>query len=137
MSGGEYEILLKELLPFVQKEFDQIGEIRRITQELTEALGSNDQVTVKMLLKMRGDAMVETEKALRAQKMLRNACKDYPEKLDQLLAGDPGVDEENLDAMEKRIFTLKRAKKEALKKTIEADRMINKRLTGNRSFYEK
>lgn len=136
MKNGEYEILLKELLPLVQKEFEQIGEIRRLTQELSEAFDRNDQVIVKMLLKMRGDAMVETEKAVRSQNMLKNAFKTESRRLEQILSGDPLLDETSLNDIEKRIFTLKRTKREALKRTIEIDRIVNKRLTGNRSFYE-
>lgn len=135
MNDTEYEILLKELQPLVQKEFEQISEIRRLTQELAKSLEMNDQVTVKMLLKMRGEAMTETERAVRNQEKLLSAGKTDSKKLSLILSGDPAAEKLELNDIEKRIFTLKRAKKESLKKTIETDRIVNKRLTGSKSFY--
>ena len=133
MTGEEYKDGIEQLLQLVQREYRQINEIRELTEELTEAFGRDDQVSVQMLLKMRGNSMSEADKVKKQKNMILSALGGN-ERIQKLING------EHISGMtetEKRICMIAAGKKETLAKPVELDRYINRRITGGKSFYDK
>lgn len=133
MTGEEYNDGVKQLLQLVQREYRQINEIKELTEELAEAFGRDDPVSVRMLLKMRGNSMAEADKVKKQKDVFLSAF-GRNERIQKLMNG------ENISGMtetEKRLCMIAAGKKEILTKTVELDKHINRRITGEKSFYDK
>ena len=99
-SRNELEEMLIRLL---QKEYSLCGEIEDLTKELAEAMDRDDQVSIGMVLKMRGQTMAEVDKAVRERRLVLNAAGEGKERLQKLTTGQEVPD---MTETEKRILRL-------------------------------
>ena len=120
------------MLRLAQREYRKCCEVGELTGQMAEALDRNDQTSFGMLLKMRGEAMTESEKARRDQGTLLKAYSDFKSRFEELGNGREVPD---MSGMEKRILALALSRKEALSRAKEFDRRVSRRLAGDRSYY--
>ena len=130
-SRNELEEMLIRLL---QKEYSLCGEIEDLTKELAEAMDRDDQVSIGMVLKMRGQTMAEVDKAVRERRLVLNAAGEGKERLQKLTTGQEVPD---MTETEKRILRLFESRRLILERAAGLDRKISKRLAGEKSFYSK
>lgn len=130
-SRDELEEMLIRLL---QKEYSLCGEIEDLTKELAEAMDRDDQVSIGMVLKMRGQTMAEVDKAVRERGLVLDAAGESKERLQKLTTGQEVPD---MTETEKRILRLFESRRLILERTAGLDRKISTRLAGEKSFYSK
>ncbi len=128
---------MEDLMILLQKRYNVLREIARITDELSEAVTREDHVSASLLLDMRGDEL-ERYEACRENIML--LAETGPEEArivrelvlsDSLPAHLPGGFEEQ------KIYELRHKTDELAGIIREKDRNLNRRVSGDRSFYTK
>ncbi|ANU55192.1 hypothetical protein I5Q82_03805 [Acutalibacter muris] len=122
------ELLLKERLLYVK-----LSEFEDLTRQLGEALDRRDEISVQMLLNMRGEPANQLQEA---DGQLRRRLLELPEedaiRARELLEGgeQQGPEEAALCAQVKQNQRL-------LRRCREMDKHISVRMGGNKSFYKK
>ena len=128
------ESILLEILKEMQKKYQCMAEIERITREIGEFLSRNDQTSVQMLLGMRQEEM---DKADMFTKNIN--CLIYvlpPEeaaKVDNWVKGQENWNPN--EQISEKIMEKGKNIQHILKRTIEIDRHISTRIAGTHSFY--
>lgn len=134
---------LERMMILMQRRFNSIREIHRLTEELAETCSRNDQVSASMLLKMRGDELVTCDACIRDIWELAENGGDDAVQVRRLMKLDISQEasQEILASLENReektIYEIRRKTGEVLEKIHRTDRMINQRVGGKKSFYNK
>lgn len=123
---------LKELMELERKLYAKISEAADLTQELSDSVERNDQVSVELFLSMRQRPILEMEEiqnhiALKRVELNRQDALRF----DALLSGAPAESRDELPltkqlAMNRRFLT----------RLTELDRQVSSKLCGDRSYYE-
>ena len=116
---------LMDLLMLEKKIYNSLNEVQDLTQQLTEALDRQDQVSVRMLLEMRQepiDIIEETQSRLLERQIALGAL---------LQGGAPARQ------AEQPLADQIAANRRLLGKVVEQDRRLSQRLGGKSSFYQK
>ncbi len=129
--------LWMELLKQVQRRYQSVNEVFRVTKEIADVLSRDDRVAAQMLLGMRQeeiDHLVESEEKI----YLLLECVDQQERA-SILALLKGEREALSDASfeEKKIGEIGNNIRRNLEKIVELDRMVSVKLAGKDSFYQK
>ena len=122
---------LKELLELERKLYSKISETTNLTQELSDSVERNDQVSVELFLSMRQHPIWEMEE-LQSRIALKRVELNRQDALrfDALLSGAPAESRDELPltkqlAMNRRFLT----------RLTELDRQASSKLCGDRSYY--
>ena len=129
------EELYSEILKRVQRNYVRMAEIERITKELGSALSSNDRESVHLLLKMRQSEMDLASEVKQEIQLLIRSGGDEKEKLLSWLQGEAKEQPESFE--EKKILELSCQLRQVIKRTTEIDKVLNSRLAGKDSYYQK
>lgn len=129
------EELYSEILKRVQRNYVHMAEIERITKELGSALSSNDRESVHLLLKMRQSEMDLASEVKQEIQLLIRSSGDEKEKLLAWLKGEAKEQPESFE--EKKILELSCQLHQVIKRTTEIDKVLNSRLAGKDSYYQK
>jgi hypothetical protein len=127
--------MLIEILKEMQKKYQCIVEIERITREMGDSLSRNDRTSVQILLGMRQEEMDKTEVCNRNLHCLISALP--PEEGNQVREWMKGGEPQNADnPLVGKLMEKGNSLGLILKRTIEIDRHISTRLAGKDSFYK-
>lgn len=122
---------LKDALALEKKLYAKLTEVLDATQQLAEAVDRQDPVSIRMLLSMRQSPIYELEE-IRGQLELKECdlSKEDAAHYHQLLSGKiaPLMGEE---ALAQQVA----ANQRLLRRVVELDRSVNRRLAGERSCY--
>ena len=129
------EELYSEILKRVQRNYVHMAEIERITKELGSSLSSNDRESVHLLLKMRQSEMDLASEVKQEIQLLIRSGGDEKEKLLSWLQGEAKEQPESFE--EKKILELSCQLRQVIKRTTEIDKVLNSRLAGKDSYYQK
>ncbi len=123
---------LKELLELERKLYAKISETTDITQELSDGVERNDQVSVELFLAMRQRPILEMEE-IRSRIELKRVELNPQDALrfDELLSGAPAENRDELPltkqlSMNRRFLT----------RLTELDCLVSRKLCGNQSHYD-
>ena len=128
--------ILLEILKEMQKKYQFITEIERITRDVGEFLSRNDQTSVQMLLGMRQDEMDKADIVSKNIKCIISVLS--PE--DALKVEDWIKGQENWNSdgqISEKVIEKGKSIQQILKRTIEFDRSISTRIAGTHSFYSQ
>ena len=126
------EELLMEILKRVQRNYRHMVEIERVTKEMADALSRNDQESAQLLMKMRQDELERFLDSKREIQMLIGVGGEDKEKLKSWLNGESKYQPKEFG--EKKILEL--SFQQALKRTIDIDKVFNSRVAGKDSYYQ-
>lgn len=134
-SGCTEQKELEELLlKLAQREYRKCCEIEELTAEMAEVLDRDDQVSLGMILKMRGEAMSEIGKIRRDREILLKASGSGRERFEEL---ERGGELPSMTKAEERILSLAKSRREALSRAQQYDKRVSARLAGDKSFYSR
>ncbi len=129
------DLMLAEILKFLQKKYLCIGEIERITREVGDSLSRNDRTSVQILLGMRQEEMDKADNCEKNIRCLLSAMTKSEEiQISEWLKGRESGKPDS--PMAGKIMEKGKSIQLLLQKTIEIDRHISKRLAGNDSYYK-
>lgn len=134
MAGQE---LWTELLKQLQRRYQAVNEVFRITKEIADVLSRDDRVAAQMLLEMRQEELDRLAKSEEKIYMLLE-CVDQQERADilSLMKGERQASGE-ASFEEKKIGEIGENIRRNLEKVLELDRVISVRLAGKDSFYKQ
>ncbi|WP_349669168.1 hypothetical protein [Lacrimispora sp.] len=127
--------VLLEILKEMQKKYQCMAEIERITREVGDFLSRNDQTSVQMLLGMRQDEMDKVDVFNRNIKCLISVLSpEEAVKVDDWMKGQENWIPDS--QISEKVIEKGKNIQQILKRTIEIDRFISTRIAGTHSFYK-
>lgn len=130
----EEKELLQQITILVQKRYNGLNEIETVTNQLQDALHYNDVVTIRMLIRMRQQTMDEIDRFDRQRKELMEQL--TPEQREELKHGEPQHFVEN-GALVQKIAEIQQKSQALLKRLIAQDERVNRKLAGDKSYYNQ
>lgn len=128
------EELVLELLKQVQREFNSVNEIVRLTKELSEASSRDDRVTMQMVLEMRKSEMDIVDGCKKSVAiLLENAPLDMQSRFQPALKGEAS-EQEDIKGIN-QIAAIIHSSKAAIEQAIVVDKVMSTRLAGEESYY--
>lgn len=122
-----------DLAVLERKKYNHLSEVMDLSQQMGEALDRNDQVSLRMLISLRQDPILQLEELQRAINIKRESLPDEDrERLSALLGGAAPQGEE-----ETGYANQAGAARRLLERVVELDQRLNRRLAGDDSFYAK
>jgi hypothetical protein len=126
--------MLLEILKEMQKKYQCMAEIERITREVGEFLSRNDQTSVQMLLGMRQEEMDKADVFNKNIKCLVSVLS--PEEAARVENWVKGQENWKPNGpISEKIIEKGKNIQQILKRTVEIDRHISTRIAGTHSFY--
>jgi len=122
---------LLDALVQVKKIYTALNEALDLTRQLAEAVDRDDQITIQMLVSMRQeptDKLARAHQALEQQKAALSAAD--AERLSALLKGAAPEPEEAALASQAAL------NQRTLKQLVDLDRVVNRKLTREKSVYK-
>ena len=127
----EQDVILKAHVQ-VKRIYSLLTEVLDLSRQLAEALDRNDQVTIQMLIAMRGEPVNKLRLAravLEEQKMELSA--EDGKRLAELLNGEPAREE-----AEQMLAVQVQMNRRLLQQVLELDQMLNRKVAREKSFYQ-
>lgn len=126
--------MLLDLQVLERKKYNYLNDVMDLSQQLATAMDRNDQVSVRMLVAMRQDPLLQLEEIKRNlhRRLLEFSPADQ-ELAHRLLQGKETSGSPREQAVADQVGVNRRL----LERIIELDRRLNHRLTGEKSFYAK
>ena len=127
---------LRQAAGLLRRKYGALEEIQSLTRQMGEAAARNDQVSFRMLLKMRAKEMAAVE---RAGEELRLSGEESPEAaaLLRCILGGEFLLEEREDPGEEAIRRLRLGMRAVIDRIREEDRRLNERIAGDKSWYRQ
>jgi len=124
--------MLLDLQVLERKKYNYLNDVMDLSQQLATAMDRNDQVSVRMLVAMRQDPLLQLEEIKHnLNRRLQEFSSEDQELARQLLRGEGASGSARQQAVADQAGTNRRL----LERIVELDRRLNRRLTGNKSFY--
>lgn len=128
---------LEHIMILLQRRYNVLREIKRLTDELDEAVSRNDQVSVSLLLKMRAEEMDKSEACQENIWLMAEEGPEEAQAVRKLLKSDPITARPSGSFEEQKIYEIRQKTIKLIKDIQEKDRNINRRVGGDRSYYSK
>ena len=129
------ELDLREVMILLQRKWNSIRELDRLTGEMEETFERNDGISAAMLLQLRQDEMLKIERCMEDIWQLGEVSHTASAKLRELIASDlekaVGKTPE-----EKKIYEIRRKTQDLLEKLKKKDQELNRRMHGKKSYQQ-
>lgn len=127
--------MLMEVLKELQKKYQCIAEIERITKDIGDALSRNDRTSVQILLGMRQEEMDKAD--INERNIMHLLSYVSTDEANQILSWIKG-EHDNIpeNPLIKKLAEKGNSIRMLLERTIELDRHISIRLAGKDSYYQ-
>ena len=129
------ELDLREVMILLQRKWNSIRELDRLTGEMEETFERNDGISAAMLLQLRQDEMLKIERCMQDIWLLGEVSPTASAKLRELIASDlekaVGKTPE-----EKKIYEIRRKTQDLLEKLKKKDQELNRRMHGKKSYQQ-
>ena len=129
------ELDLREVMILLQRKWNSIRELDRLTGEMEETFELNDGISAAMLLQLRQDEMLKIERCMEDIWQLGEVSPTASAKLRELIASDlekaVGKTPE-----EKKIYEIRRKTQDLLEKLKKKDQELNRRMHGKKSYQQ-
>lgn len=127
---------MKKIMILLQRKYSSIREIANLTKELEEAFARNDEVSATMLLQMRADEMEKIERCMEEIWRMGESGREDNKNLRILITSDPAK-ATGASPEERKIYEIRKKTQETLNSLRVADERLNRKLTGDKSYYCK
>ena len=127
--------LFEEVVRQLQKNYVRLSEIEKLTKELGDALSRSDNEAAQIFLGMREDEMDKADEGKRGLYAILDAMDSKDRDSVRVLLNGHSINGEKDEETEK-ILKLSVQIKHVLERTIDADKVISRRLAGKDSYYQ-
>ncbi len=128
---------LEQIMILLQRQYRSLQEIGKLTNELQESLSRRDEVSASLLLDIRAQ---EIEKMEESRQLIWHMAEQNPEEayiVRRLMTSDPAAARPSESFEEQKIYEIRRKFRELLEEIQKKDRVLNRRVGGDKSFYAK
>lgn len=127
----------ERIMLLLQKRYNALREVGRITGELADCVSRGDQVSVSLLIQMRQDELVQVDVCQNEIGLMAEKKPEYAPAIRELITSDPFAVRPPGTFEEQKIFEIRQKTSGLIKEIQEKDRYLNLRVGGNRSYYAK
>lgn len=121
----------------LRKKYNKISELLDITQQMSECIGRNDMVSFEILINMRTDILLEIEGINDTREQIIEALEPQKaERIEYLMQEDIEITND-ISNEELKVHSTFKDCKSVTAKLIAIDKVINKKICGDESFYSK
>jgi len=121
----------------VRKKYNKISELLDLTKQMADSLQRNDMISFEVLLNMRTDVILDIEDiSNKTQSILQALEPNLAEKI-RLLLYKKDLSHENLTSTEQKIRDIVSESARLTQRLVLQDEIINKKISGKDSFYQK
>lgn len=132
-----YKPVYQEIMITLQKKYNHMTEVYRLTGELEDALQRDDRVSTQMLLVMRQEEIEGIQKCDKSlQLLIESTPPDMREWLQKAINGTLPQNDESAPE-ENQILRISANIRSEWEKTVRIDRHVNQKLAGEESFYHQ
>lgn len=128
------ELDLGKVMILFQRRYNFIREIDRLTDELSDAMARNDEVSVALVLQMRADEMAKFDECTNEIWQMSRISKAAFYKIRTLIQSDP-AEQTGESPEEKKIYDIRRKTQTVIDRLRVIDERLNRRAAGKKSFY--
>ena len=122
-----------DLAVLERKKYNCLSEVMDLSRQMGEALDRSDDVSVRMLLALREDPLVQLQELKQAINMKKESLS--PEDRERVSALGQGAAPQGEE--ETTYHSQAGAARRLLERIVELDERLNRRLAGKNSFYEQ
>ncbi|MDD6196261.1 MAG: hypothetical protein PUB12_05160 [[Clostridium] aminophilum] len=134
MAVVENDNLIEQVAILLQRRYNIFTEIWNLTNDLLEAAGRRDDVSVSLLLDMRQESLEKCEENWQELKQLGENPSGEARYLKKLVFQDPdGIEPTN--RMEHKILDLRVRLLDRIREVKEKDRMLSLNMAQEKSYY--
>ena len=126
------EVNTEKVMILLQRKYNAVRELDKLTKELEAFIGRNDSVSAAMILQLRGDEMEKIERCMEEIWQTANSREEYLY-IESLVTSDLET-AEGKSTEEKKIIEIRRKTEAVLAKLREADQRLNKKLGKKRKL---
>ena len=126
------EVNTEKVMILLQRKYNAVRELDKLTKELEAFIGRNDSVSAAMILQLRGDEMEKIERCMEEIWQTANSREEYLY-IESLVTSDLET-AEGTSTEEKKIIEIRRKTEAVLAKLREADQRLNKKLGKKREL---
>lgn len=120
-----------DLAVLERKKYNLLSEVLDLSQQLGEALDRNDDVSVRLLVSMRQEPILQLEEVKRALEFKQGSLAlEEQERVNALNGQDEPADED-----EAIYWNQAGTARRMLERVLDVDRRLNRRMAGENSFY--
>ena len=126
------EVNTEKVMILLQRKYNAVRELDKLTKELEAFIGRNDSVSAAMILQLRGDEMEKIERCMEEIWQTANS-REESLYIDSLVTSDLET-AVGKSTEEKKIIEIRRKTEAVLAKLREADQRLNKKLGKKRKL---
>ncbi len=126
------EVNTEKVMILLQRKYNAVRELDKLTKELEAFIGRNDSVSAAMILQLRGDEMEKIERCMEEIWQTANSREEYLY-IESLVTSDLET-AVGKSTEEKKIIEIRRKTEAVLAKLREADQRLNKKLGKKREL---
>ena len=126
---------LQQIAILLQKKYNGLNEIENITKQLQDVLGYDDAVSIRMLIVMRQQEMDSIDQIDKEYQICLEGLTEVQKNALQTGSTRPFAGENA--AMVQKIVEIRQKHKRLLERLIEQDKLVNRKLAGEKSYYEQ
>lgn len=126
------KVNIEEVMILLQRKYNAVRELDRLTKELEEFISRNDSVSAAMILQLRGDEMRKIENCMEEIWQMAGSQEEY-EYLRTLVASDLET-VQGQSPGEKKIIEIRKKTENVLVRLREADQRLNIKLGKKRKL---
>lgn len=133
---AQTELDMTKVMILLQRRRNVIWEVSRLTGELEQAMGRNDEVSIAMILQMRAEEMAKIDECMNEIWQMAETSQEAQKKLRLLILSEPkeGAGE---TPEEKKIYEIRRNTQHLLDELRVVDERLNRKVAGEKSFYAR
>ncbi len=128
---------LEQIMILLQRRYHSLQEIGKLTSEIQNAVSRRDEVSASLPLDMRAEEIENTERCQQEIWLMAEKGQEEAGMVRQLMTSDPAAARPPGSFEEQKIYEIRRKSRTLLKEIQERDRMLNRRVGGDKSFYGK
>ncbi len=133
---AQAELDVTKVMILLQRKWNAIQEMNRLTREMEDTFARNDEVSVDMLLQLREDEMGKVDHCMEEIWQMGEGDAQVFGRLCQLIQSDPEEVSWNTPE-EKKICEIRKKTQSLLDELRKADQRLSQRMAGKKSFYKK
>ena len=127
---------LEQVMVLLQRRYNFLREIKRLTADLQDAVSREDSVSAGLILQMRADEMENMENCHEMIWRMAERGQKENEDIRRLMSGEFLSMAEGMSYEEDKILKLRKKTAALIKEIQDADKIVNKRAAGTKSFYK-
>jgi len=136
-KGESMELDLERIMILLQRRYNALREIDRLTDELQDSISRNDEVSASLFLDMRGEELAKCDECQNEIWLMAENKPECGPALRNMMKCDPFAVSPSGSFEERKIYEIRQKSLKLIEKIQEKDKRMNRRVGGDKSYYAR